>query len=901
MALTVGELAGIIDLDDSGFQAGTRDVERSFDRMADDIERGLRDVEQNFDRMADEIGDAGREAARDLERNLERGLDGIEDAARDAGQDAGEGLADGVDAGGQQGMGATQGRLAGLMAKAGPWLAAGAAIGGVLLKAIEGAMEQQDVAAKLSAQVGAFGERSAELGDTAGELYAKGYGESMGDVGEALRGVIQNMSELRNASTKDLKEIAAGAMNVAEIMEEDVGAVTRTVGQMIRTGLAKDAKEAFDILVKGTQQGANAAEDLLETYNEYATQFRSMGLSGSQAMGLFVQGLRGGARDADVVADAVKEFSIEAVKGGDGVRKGFSRLGLDADAMVKSLAAGGPGAAKAFDQILDKLRGIEDPAKRNSVAFDLLGTKSEDMAAALYTLDPSSAVTALGQVDQAAKKAGDTLHDTASNRLETFKRGMQQGLVDFVGGPVLGALETFATDAQAAIQGWIDSNPEVIQQFRDAWTEIQGIFQGVADVLIAVWEAVGPTVIGVVKALVSAIGGIFGGLLKIIRGLIDVIAGVLTGDWSRAWNGLKSVVSGAVKVVVSLVRGLIKAVVAIVKGAAKLLYNAGKAIVEGLWNGIKSLGGWIKSKFTALIDDIVPGPVRKVLGWNSPAKLMIRAGKDIMRGLLLGLKSHEADKVKAQMEKIAEKIKKAFGDKASKTKLDDKLLELVKRTTKQLEGWAKKREKILNKLADMRDFRDKIRDSARSFASLTGLDFGEEGPTSKGIRAGLQQRVQQLKNFAKNIRALMKRGLPKSLLRQILEAGPEAGGELAEALVAGGTGDLKAISDAQKEIDSLSSSLGKLGMDAVFGLGVYEGLLREQKKIEALMDRIARRFAEQIARALSGKGGKGGMFGKAVTPALDIRVTVDGKGVMKGVRKTVRVSGGNAQRVLGAA
>lgn len=926
MALTVGELAGFIDLDDSGFQSTSRDVERSFERMGREIEQGLRDSERDFDRWSQELGDAGRDAARELERQVERGLDGVEDAARDSGEGAGDNFGDGMGGAGDAQMGPMAGRWAALMQRAGPWLAAGAAIGGILMKALEGAMEKQDVAAKLSAQVGAFGPRSAELGDTAGELYAKGYGESLGEVGEALKGVIQNMGGMRDASKADLKEVAASAMTVAEVLDEDVGKVTRTVGQMIRTGMAKDAKEAFDILTTGAQRGGNAAEDLLDTFDEYSTQFRNMGLNGQQATGLLVQGLRAGARDADVVADTIKEFSIEAVAGADRVMGGFKSLGLNADEMSKSFAKGGPTATKALDTVFDRLRAIEDPVKRNQVAIELFGTKAEDMGRALFALDPSSAVQALGAVDNAAKKAGDTLHNTASNRLESFKRSMQQGLVDFVGGPVLGALESFATRAQTAISGWIKDNPEVVEQARKLGQDIQEVFQGIGDVITAIWDKIGPTVMAGIKILVTTIGGVLSGLIGIIKGIVNVIAGIFTGDWKRVWTGMQGIVRGGVKVVMSLVRGLVRSFVTILKNGVKLVGEAGKALIQGLWNGIKSLGGWIKGKFTALVKEVVPGPLKKVLGWNSPAKLTIAAGKDIMRGLWYGLKSEEAKKVKAEMaktgkailkslaqglkgsreeseikakmDKIADSIKKAFEKIAKKTKKDDRLLAATKATTKRLINLARERAKVMEKLADMREFRDKVRDSARSFASLTSLDMGDGPVTSAKIRSGLQGKVAQLKKFAGHIRQLMKRGLPKSLLRQILEAGPEAGADLAAALAGGSSGDLAAIASAQKEIDSLSSSLGTLGMEAAFGKGVYESLQKEKARIEKLMDNIARTFARQVANALTNAAGKN----KIGVGKLDVEVRVVGaQGIVKSVRTQVRKSGGNVQKAMGKA
>jgi phage-related minor tail protein len=338
-----------------------------------------------------------------------------------------------------------------------------AAVGALAAMAVVGgfrqAMEQESATALLSAQVGRFGPESKRLGKVAGALYADGYGAAIPEVTEAMRGVIQNIEGMGDAGDTELKRITKGAMNTGRVLGEDVGKVSRAVGKMMRTGMAKDAEEAFDILVRGAQTGGNEAEDLLDTYSEYSTQFRSMGLSGEQAMGLISQGLQGGARDADTVADAVKEFSIEAVKGSDKIGDAFEELDLDAGDMFEMIGQGGQEAVKALDITLDELRKVKDPVERNALAVELFGTKAEDLGDALYALDPSSAAQALGQVGGAAKKAGDTMHDTLEQRVTSLKRTIQQAFVGFIESRVLPAMDGFVAGARDCWRLWKSFSP----------------------------------------------------------------------------------------------------------------------------------------------------------------------------------------------------------------------------------------------------------------------------------------------------------------------------------------------------------------------------------------------------------------------------------------------------------
>lgn len=335
-------------------------------------------------------------------------------------------------------VGASFGKLDKVMATAG--IAGAAAFGGALAKGL-------DVTAargKLQAQLGLTSQASAKVGQVAGKLYADAYGDSMDDVNGAITSVIQNMDGMRKASSSSLQITTARAITLGQVMDEDVGAVTRSVAQMMRTGLAKNSKEAFDVLTRGAQLGANKSQDLLDTLNEYGTQFRKLGVSGKQAMGIITQGLRAGARDADTVADAIKEFAIRAVDGSKLTASGFKSLGLSASSMSKKIGKGGKSANQALDVTLDRLRKIKDPVKQAQIATALFGTKAEDLGKALFAIDPSKAVQGLGHLKGATDQAGKAMGDTAASKFTAWKRGLETNLTNVMVTSVIPALNDFS-------------------------------------------------------------------------------------------------------------------------------------------------------------------------------------------------------------------------------------------------------------------------------------------------------------------------------------------------------------------------------------------------------------------------------------------------------------------------
>ncbi|WP_327254086.1 phage tail tape measure protein [Streptomyces sp. NBC_01244] len=574
----------------------------------------------------------------DLAASLERGAadvtafaDQVEAALREATEEAanlGDAVAEGADEAGQEVS--TFGERFG-----GAALLAGAAIGAGLAAGISEALDQEKGSDLLAAQVGATPAQAKELGKAAGEVYAAGYGESVADANEALKGLWREGLVPADATADELAKVSKTAMDVASVLGDDVGPVSTAVGQMLKTGLAKDATEAFDILTAGAQNGANKAEDLADTFNEYGTQFRKLGLDGKTAMGLISQGLQGGARDADIVADAFKEFSIRAIDGSKTTADGFKAIGLNAETMAAQIAKGGPSAEKALGLTLDKLRAMKDPAERSAAAVNLFGTQAEDLGDALYALDVDTAVQKLGKVDGAAKAAGDTMHDNASTKLTAFWRGLQQGAVDVIGGEVIPRLEALATKfapvAQAAETVITGVVLPALRALKDGTEETfrfvennKGIFTVVAGVITAIllpaivawgvtsvqagianvtaWVTSTATATTSAASQVLSHWAVVGGWLK-AAGQAVISAAVVVGSWIAM--GAQAVIQAARMAGAWLIAmGPVALIIAAVVGLAALIWANWDKIVgwttqawDWVWNKIKQVWDFLVTLF----------------------------------------------------------------------------------------------------------------------------------------------------------------------------------------------------------------------------------------------------------------------------------------------------------------
>lgn len=418
--------------------------------LDDNLTKPLKKAEANFKDTADGM-DADAQIDLDVSRMM-RKLDQMEAEVKDTTamidretpRIDGSKLGDGI----RSGLGKAEGAVSQAGAKMGDLLTAGiaggAALGGALVvEAFGKSLEREAGTAKLGIQLGLPPEMAKAAGARAGAVYAQGFGENVGDVNDAVRFISQNMGGLGTMSADEFDEMTKGVLTLADSFDQDLNKVTAAAGTLMKSGLAKNGKEALDLLARGLASPANKADDLLDTFIEYSTVFRQLGINGPQALGLLMQGLGGAARDGDTVADTLKGLVDMASAGSNDTMAAYSRLGLSYSALSTALAAGGPPAADALQQVTTKLAGVENPGERAKLAIALFGDKAVDMQGALDRIDLSKAVTEVGNVEGAMNRA-TTATDTQSSRIEAWKRSMESNVVDFIDRTAIPALGRLA-------------------------------------------------------------------------------------------------------------------------------------------------------------------------------------------------------------------------------------------------------------------------------------------------------------------------------------------------------------------------------------------------------------------------------------------------------------------------
>ncbi|MEV6124869.1 phage tail tape measure protein [Streptomyces sp. NPDC052077] len=366
-------------------------------------------------------------------------------SARDTVETETEGMADAAAENGS--------RMGTALAAAGA--AAGALAGAAIMSTLSQAMDVSEATTRLEAQLI---NTTADVGaatDAMTNVFADGWGESATEVGDAIKSVTLNMDEF-TGQQDELEDMTKKTLALSKAFDQDLEKATAAAGQMVKTGMADSFDEAMDLIASGLSSVANKSDDLLDTFNEYSTLFRRVGLDGATAMGLLSQGLQAGARDSDAIADAIGIFSEMALAGGDSVNEAFGSIGLNGEKIGRMMRAGGDEATQALQQTMDALRGTDDATLRLTAAQTLFGDLANTQADALYALDPASAAAAGGfdDVAGAADKVVEKLESSPAMKMEAFKRTVQQNVIDFLGGVVLPAVvdfkDAFGREVQAA-------------------------------------------------------------------------------------------------------------------------------------------------------------------------------------------------------------------------------------------------------------------------------------------------------------------------------------------------------------------------------------------------------------------------------------------------------------------
>lgn len=187
----------------------------------------------------------------------------------------------------------------------------------------------------------------------------------------------------------------------------------------------------------------------------------------------------------------------------------------------------------------------------------------------------------------------------------------------------------------------LDCISKIIIAIGSVWEFLKPIIDTIIDVIMNVLEPV-----------IDGLCGIIGGIIDALSGVMDFITGIFTGDWSKAWEGLKTFLGGIIDAVASLFTGLFNTIGAIFKGAWDIIvsiwsvvstwfnnavikplanlfngiWNTMKNGAQNAWNGIKNIFSSVATFFKNIFGN----------AWNG-VKNIFSSGGRIFSGIKDGI------------------------------------------------------------------------------------------------------------------------------------------------------------------------------------------------------------------------------------------------------------------------
>lgn len=435
------------------------------------------------------------------------------------------------------------------------------------------ALENTNVQGRLAGKLGINPAEAKKLGEVAGRVYANAWGESLTDVSDAVAMVKTDLNDL--AAPEEFEGLTTKALALADTFDVDVGQAVQAVGQLVRTGLVKDANEGFDLITKSFQVFGQRGDDVLDTLKEYPVQFQALGLSGAQAIGILRQGLAGGARDTDLVADALKEFGLRARDGSTSSAAAFKSLGLNAQKMTAIFAKGGAGAASGLQLVIDKIRAMKDPVARTAAVNALFGTQAEDMQAAIMAINPKTAVKGLGDLAGVADKMVTSVGTSPQATLESFKRKIEVALGE--------SMAKSVPALQASLDKFAPMIPEII-------SGITSVLNVAVPILVNVLGLIAPYAPTLTRLAIAAVGvklAMMG--FGAVSGVISTVRAGIQGT-SLAMSIFQARMAGSAAINAG--------------GAFGAIANAAGGAARGIGTATVAVGRWIATQAVAAASGI---------------------------------------------------------------------------------------------------------------------------------------------------------------------------------------------------------------------------------------------------------------------------------------------------------
>ena len=433
----------------------------------------------------------------------------------------------------------------------------------------------------LITKTGASADEIDELNTAMENVYANNFGESIEDVANAMATVRTNTK----LTGEELEKTTEYALLMRDTFDFDVNESTRSA-KMLMDQYGISAKEAYNLIAQGAQNGLDKNGDLLDTINEYGVHFNSLGIDVEGMFNMLVNGAENGTFSVDKLGDAVKEFGIRAKDGSDSTAEAFQALGLDVDATSLKFAQGGESANEALNEVMTALFAMDDPIAQNTAGVALFGTMWEDLGADAI----KSLMSVEGEIST-TKTALDDINNTKYDDIGSALQGLGRTIETDVVKPLGEELKPVVEEAIEVVKANAPQIKEILATVVKKVGEFVGFIVNNGDVIVSILGAIGA---GFVTWKVAS-------LINTVVGAIKAFKLANEGATIAQWAMNVAMNANPIGLIITAIAALVTAFI--------LLWNNCEGFRNffiNMWEGIKNaffaVVEWIKNAFTSVVN-----------------------------------------------------------------------------------------------------------------------------------------------------------------------------------------------------------------------------------------------------------------------------------------------------------
>lgn len=383
---------------------------------------------------------------------------------------------------------------------------------------------------------------------------------------------ITEVNKRLDVSHKQGRVLSKQFLELSRITESDLRGNIKGVARAFEdwdVPLRKQSDQ-LDIFFRAAQKSGITVEELTTLLAKFGSPLRVVGFSVDEATAMFAS---------------------------------FEKAGVNIQTMLPGLKM----ALKNFlkedrdpKQALQKtFEGIEDGTIKSSKALEIFGQRAgADMVEAVNQgrFHLAGFQKQIEGGNDTIRKAGKETMDASENfqllgnKLKVLLEPAATAVYKAVGN-LAGAL------ARVDVNSIKQKIASVVQSLKDFWKESGAVRAAVA------------LMVSIAKKVLSSLVQFMQGWAQIIRGVVKVVSGILTGNFGRAWDGVKDIFRGAIKALIGMLGAVTAPFRTIAARAGEAMGSAFSSawdFIEGLFEGgVNKVIGFLNTLIDAI--NVIPG------------------------------------------------------------------------------------------------------------------------------------------------------------------------------------------------------------------------------------------------------------------------------------------------------